>query len=83
MDLARKPALTELMGGHPSNAAVSEQAGYATAIFMVGWALGGVLFGMISDRIGRTRTMIPSHSRTRRCFHLLAIYRNRCVVRTL
>ena len=25
---------------------------------MVGWALGGVLFGILGDRIGRTRTMI-------------------------
>jgi MFS family permease len=30
----------------------------AMAAFLVGGALGGVLFGMVSDRIGRTRTMI-------------------------
>jgi len=30
----------------------------AMAAFLVGGALGGVLFGMISDRIGRTTTMI-------------------------
>src|ERR1051326_3990198 len=56
-NLARKPAIAELLGGHASNAAVSEQAGYSTAIFMVGWALGGVLFGILGDRLGRAKTM--------------------------
>ena len=27
-------------------------------IFMIGWALGGVLFGVLGDRIGRAKTMI-------------------------
>ena len=30
----------------------------ALASFLLGGALGGILFGMLSDRIGRTRTMI-------------------------
>ncbi|HKB35586.1 MAG TPA: MFS transporter [Gemmataceae bacterium] len=31
---------------------------YATAIFIVGWATGGLIFGMFSDRLGRARTMM-------------------------
>jgi MFS family permease len=27
-------------------------------IFMIGWALGGVLFGILGDRLGRAKTMI-------------------------
>jgi MFS family permease len=57
-NLARKPAMRELLGGHASGAIVDQQAAYATAIFMIGWALGGVLFGVLGDRIGRARSMI-------------------------
>lgn len=57
-NLARKPAMRELLGGHASGATVDQQAAYATAVFMIGWALGGVLFGVLGDRIGRARSMI-------------------------
>jgi MFS family permease len=56
-NLARKPAITELLGGGASNSAVDAQSSYSTCIFMIGWALGGVLFGILGDRIGRAKTM--------------------------
>lgn len=55
--LARKSAVRELLGGHASESAVSQQAGYATSVLMIGWAAGGVLFGVLGDRIGRVKTM--------------------------
>jgi MFS family permease len=55
-NLARKPALTDLMQGQDAGAQ-ADMAGIATAIFMIGWALGGVLFGVLGDRLGRVRTM--------------------------
>src|SRR5579862_4732029 len=30
----------------------------ATSILLVGWAAGGLLFGRIADRIGRSRTLL-------------------------
>src|SRR4030095_1738437 len=29
-----------------------------TSMLLVGWALGGILFGKITDRLGRTRTLL-------------------------
>lgn len=56
-NLARKPAVKELLGAGASNGTVDQQAAWATAIFMIGWATGGVLFGVLGDRIGRVKTM--------------------------
>jgi MFS family permease len=61
-NLARKPAVTRLLDVKPGDPAtagkVDEYSGYATTVFMVGWALGGIFFGVLGDKIGRARTMI-------------------------
>jgi MFS family permease len=57
-NIARVPAIRALLGSGAQPGTVSEQAGYATMIFMIGWATGGVLFGILGDRIGRAKTMI-------------------------
>ncbi|MCC7474072.1 MAG: MFS transporter [Pirellulales bacterium] len=56
--LARQPAMTELLGGSPSQAVIDERGGYATSIFLMGWAIGGLFFGVLGDRVGRARTMV-------------------------
>lgn len=57
-NLARKPALTELMKVAPNHPIVAEYSGYATAIFLIGWATGGLFFGVLGDRYGRAKTMV-------------------------
>ena len=61
-NLARRPAMLELLHVRPGdtsmNGMVAEYAGYATSIFMIGWATGGVFFGILGDRLGRAKTMI-------------------------
>lgn len=57
-NLARSPAIADLLGGHAPQSQINEDAGYATMIFMIGWALGGVLFGVLGDRLGRAKTMM-------------------------
>ena len=32
-------------------------AGLSTSIFMIGWATGGIIFGVLGDRYGRAKTM--------------------------
>jgi len=39
-------------------AAARQKGGLLTAIFLVGWSVGGFLFGILGDRIGRTKTMM-------------------------
>jgi len=58
--LVRQPALVELLGhaDNPQHPEVTRYGGYATSIFIVGWATGGLVFGMFGDRWGRARTMM-------------------------
>jgi MFS family permease len=56
--LARTPALAELLGKPASDPETSVYGGYATSIFIFGWATGGLIFGMFGDRFGRARTMV-------------------------
>jgi MFS family permease len=57
---ARTPALTQLLHVAPSDPAVKNWGGIATMVFMWGWATGGVIFGILGDRIGRARTMVTT-----------------------
>ena len=56
--LAREPALKELLGAAASEADVRRWGGIATCLLMVGWAIGGLLFGLISDKYGRVKSMV-------------------------
>jgi MFS family permease len=87
-NLARKPAVTELLRGTSIETAiapeidaqiqrgelqsserdtairkaydnaVNEYGTYTTSIFIIGWALGGIFFGILGDKIGRAKVML-------------------------
>src|SRR3954465_519249 len=57
-NLARKPAIMELIHAKPGELVIDKYAGYATSIFIIGWAIGGLIFGILGDRIGRAKTML-------------------------
>ncbi|HXD88971.1 MAG TPA: MFS transporter [Urbifossiella sp.] len=40
------------------NSDVSKASGYSTSIFLIGWALGGIAFGIMGDRVGRVKTLM-------------------------
>ncbi len=46
------------IGSAAAKAATLRWAGILTSILLVGWAVGGILFGQVADRIGRTRTLL-------------------------
>ncbi len=52
--LARNSAMANLL---PPGWDPNEYGGYATAIFVAGWATGGLIFGAVGDRIGRAKTL--------------------------
>lgn len=56
--LSLQELLPHPAGGSPLQAAIGWYGGIILAIFLVGWALGGVLFGVLADRFGRTRTLV-------------------------
>ncbi|MBI1822069.1 MAG: MFS transporter [Nitrospirae bacterium] len=52
------PALHELLGVGASTQGIEWYGGIIFSVFLMGWALGGILFGTLADYIGRTKTMI-------------------------
>ena len=53
------PTLLGLPIGSPqARAATLQWTGVLTSLLLLGWAIGGILFGRIADRIGRTRTLL-------------------------
>jgi MFS family permease len=56
------PALHDLLKTSPSAPVSSEVIGWyggiIFSIFLIGWAIGGIAFGVIADYIGRTKTLI-------------------------
>src|ERR1044071_6277545 len=58
--LAREPAMRELLGAAATDAQVIQLGANATLVLMFGWATGGIFFGMMSDRLGRVKTMVAT-----------------------
>jgi MFS family permease len=51
-----------LLGLSPGDPAAKQQVfmwtAALTSLLLVGWAIGGILFGRVTDRLGRTRTLL-------------------------
>lgn len=53
-----RDAMPDLLGVGPEHEMVRKWNDWAFGAFLLGGAFGGILFGMLSDRIGRSKTMI-------------------------
>src|SRR2546423_10447617 len=63
-NLVRRPSCVDLLRHQFPNdpagldAKAKQVAGILTSVFLIGWAVGGFFFGVVGDRLGRTKTMI-------------------------
>ena len=60
--LVLQPALHDLLrsseGGPVTAEAIGWYGGIIFSIFLIGWAVGGVLFGVLADRFGRAKALV-------------------------
>jgi MFS family permease len=57
--LVAVPFVALLLGGVAEDSfEVKEKAGFIQASVLVGWAVGGAFFGVIGDRLGRSRALM-------------------------
>ncbi len=60
--LVLQPALHDLLrapdGGPVTADVIGWYGGIIFSIFLIGWAIGGVLFGVLADNFGRTRALV-------------------------
>lgn len=57
------PALHDLLqspGGTVSSEQIGWYGGIIFSIFLIGWAIGGITFGILADRFGRTKVLIAT-----------------------
>ena len=55
--LARIPALTNLMSGSADALEIQAFGKMVTALFLIGWGVGGLTIGALGDRFGRVRLL--------------------------
>jgi MFS family permease len=55
--LARIPALVSLMHKPATDVDVQSFGKVVTAFFLIGWAIGGLIFGSLGDKFGRARML--------------------------
>ena len=55
--LARDNAIKALSAAGTSGPELKSLGGWAQSIFVAGWAMGGLIFGSVGDRIGRAKTL--------------------------
>jgi MFS family permease len=53
------PTLLKLPIGSPEGLQATKlYTGYLTSVLLLGWAVGGIFFGWLADKIGRTKTLV-------------------------
>lgn len=60
-NLVKAPMLKEVLGGDEAYKLLGPAIeGRIQMVFILGWAIGGLVFGILADRWGRTRTLVAT-----------------------
>jgi MFS family permease len=61
-NIARRPAMRALIprepGAEPDKNEITAASGFTTAVFLIGWGTGGLIFGILGDLMGRAKSMM-------------------------
>lgn len=57
-NFAKIPMLTEMIGAAQYKLQGPQIEGLIQTLFLLGWSLGGLIFGVVADRYGRVRTLV-------------------------
>src|SRR5271167_1040779 len=57
-NFAKVPMMTEMLGPARYKLEGPRVEGQIQTWFLIGWAIGGLVFGLLADRWGRTRTLV-------------------------
>lgn len=75
-----QPALRDLLqeksGSVVPQEAIGWYGGIILSIFLIGWAIGGIVFGLLADRFGRTRVLVWTTLLYAICTGLAAVARS-------
>ncbi len=55
--MVQKPVITELLGPGASGADIGFYSSAVFSVMLLGWAFGGIVFGVLADYIGRTKAL--------------------------
>ncbi len=50
--------MAQLLGTDGNDPSVRKYGGFVMGAFLLGWAMGGAVFGYVGDRLGRSRTLV-------------------------
>ncbi len=60
MHIVLPDAVASLVGTNATKAITSQVASWVTSLFLLGWMLGGIVFGRLGDTLGRVKAMVFS-----------------------
>jgi MFS family permease len=58
--IVQRPAMADLVGEGATAASVGHYSSLVFSVTLLGWAAGGVVFGVVADYIGRTKALVAT-----------------------